>query len=214
VIPPYTYRQLSQQKGIIVEIVKAMADLTGHSGQVTFLPWKRALQQVQSANDKPKMIIPLNRSPERENKFTWIQELYVDQTVLVTHTGAHPKITDPTSATELKTGVLLGSPLEAQLKRLKFKNIDSAVNEETNARKLKFGRIDAWLVARLVAPFVFERQGFSPKELTYGASLDANDLYLGGSKNFPPEIAKKWQQAFAKIKSDGTLRSILEKYLN
>jgi ABC-type amino acid transport substrate-binding protein len=212
VIPPYTYQEVGNQKGLIVEIVEAMARVTGHSGRIKFLPWKRALMEVTEPGGVPRLIIPLNRSPEREDKFLWVQELYVDKTVLVTKKGAQAKIETVDQALNLKTGVLLGSPLEAQLKRLGFREIEPTVDEETNARKLQFGRIAVWHVARLVAPFVFERHGFAVKDLEYGPGLDENDLYLGASKNLPPEQVEKWRKAFQKIKDDGTLEKIVKKY--
>jgi len=215
VIPPYTYTQDGKQKGLIVEIVEAMAKHTGHSAKIKFLPWKRALQDVLDSgkNGIPlRMIIPLNRSEEREFKFTWIQELYVDDTVFVTKKGMSPKIERVEQAVSMSTGVLLGSPLEAQLRRLGFKHIDAAVDEETNARKLNVGRIAVWHVARMVAPYVFTQQGFSPAELEYSTGLEPNDLYLAGSKVFPAGIAEVWRAAFKKIKEDGTFAKIVQNY--
>lgn len=211
IIPPYTYQEVGNQKGLVVEIVEAMAKVAGHSGRIKFLPWKRALLEVTDSS-VPRMIIPLNRSPEREDKFFWIQELFVDKTVLITKRGVHPKIEKVEEALNIKTGVLLGSPLESQLRSLGFREIEPTVDEETNARKLNFGRIGVWHVAKLVAPFVFERHGFAVKDLQYGLGLDENDLYLGASKNFPPAQAEVWRKAYRKIKDDGTLDKIVAKY--
>lgn len=211
-IPPYTFFEGGRQKGLVIELIEAMAKHTGHSGKVRFLPWKRALNEIQESDKIPRMIIPLNRSEEREFKFTWIQELYVDDTTFVTKKGANARIDKIENALLLKTGVLLGSPLEAQLRRLGFKDIDSAVDEDTNARKLNAGRIAVWHVARLVAPFVYLRQGLSTASLEYGATMEPNDLYLAGTKNFPVAIAETWRQAFKKIKSDGTFAEIVKKY--
>jgi polar amino acid transport system substrate-binding protein len=214
-IPPYSFIEDGKQKGLIVEIVEAMAKHTAHSGKIRFLPWKRALQDVLEGGQDGlpvRMIIPLNRSEEREFKFTWIQEIYIDDTVFVTKKGLTPKIERAEQAVSMSTGVLLGSPLEAQLRRLGFKNIDAAVDEETNARKLNIGRIAVWHVARMVAPFVFIQQGFSPSDLEYSAGLEPNDLYLAGSKKFPPGVAELWQAAFKKIKEDGTFAGIVKKY--
>jgi polar amino acid transport system substrate-binding protein len=215
VIPPYSFIENGQQKGLIVEIVEAMAKHAGHSGKIKYLPWKRALQDVLDGGQDGlpvRMIIPLNRSEEREFKFTWIQEIYVDDTVFVTKKGTTPKIERAEQAVSMSTGVLLGSPLEAQLRRLGFKNIEAAVDEETNARKLNMGRIAVWHVARMVAPFVFIQQGFSPTDLEYSAGLEPNDLYLAGSKTFPPGVAEVWRSAMKKIKDDGTFAKIVQKY--
>ena len=41
-IPPYVFQENGQQKGLIVELVEAMARHAGHSAKIRFLPWKRA----------------------------------------------------------------------------------------------------------------------------------------------------------------------------
>lgn len=212
-IPPYTYLEKGESDGLVSAIVKAMAKHVGHSGKIDHLPWVRCLKMASTTNQAaPPLIIPLNRSKKRENTYKWIVELYRDETVLVTKKGQQPVMEDVKLAKNLRTGVLMASPLEQQLRTAGFSKIDPSTDEDTNARKLNAGRLDVWHVARMVAPFVYNRLGLDSTELQYGAKLDVNDLYLAGPKDFPEAEAKKWRQAYEKIKADGTLAKIIQRF--
>ena len=78
-----------------------------------------------------------------------------------------------------------------------------------NARKLRAGRIAAWLVARRVAPFVAYRVDLNPQDLHFGAVLRVNHLYLAGSLSMSDEEVERWRAALAAMKQDGTYERIL-----
>ena len=212
-IPPYSYEDQGKPRGVAIELVEAMAALVGHSGKVTFLPWKRAVALTERVKDKPRLIIPLNRSPERETKFAWVTRLLEDKTVLVTRKGGRrAKVERYEEAKAYTVGVLLGSPLETELRNKGFQNIDVGVDEETNARKLSLGRVDVWFVATMVAPFVYKRLGLPDAELEYGASLQVNDLHLGATSTLPVAELLKWRDAMETIRKNGTYDRILKSY--
>ncbi len=212
VIPPYSYLEDGKPKGIAVELFQEMARVVGHSGKINFLPWKRAVKTVEDALHAPALVLPLNRSPEREKRFGWVVPLLKDDTALVTKMGAKPKLDDPKVARKWSVGVLLGSPLEVELKLNVFENVTASTDEETNAKMLHIGRLDAWFVATMVAPFVYRRLGYDPKELEVGVKMQVNDLHLGATKNFPEAEAKKWRDAFDSLVKAGKVEQLLAAY--
>lgn len=209
-IPPYTS---SETSGLIIEIVNEMANIVGYKNGIQFLPWKRALEyaQIKSA-DRDYLIIPLNRSPERVDKFKWISELYVDETVLIGKKGSQVN-SNIEKILNRPVGVLAGSPLEAQLKRLGFSKISGVHNESMNAKKLHHGRIDIWHAGKMVALDLYRKEGYKTSELEFGASLDKNDLYLAANLDFPEEKAQLWRSALEKIKADGRYDKIVNAFL-
>lgn len=211
-IPPYSFEEDGKPAGVAVEIVQALAAIVGHSGKMTFVPWKRAVAMAERSADAPRLILPLNRSPERESRFTWVVPLLTDATALITRKDGKPRIATYQEARGYSVGVLLGSPLETELRNKGFRRVDVGVDEETNARKLQLGRIDAWFVASMVAPFVYKRLGFQPSDLVYGAELQVNDLHLGATKSLSEAETKAWQSAMEKILRNGTYDQILKKY--
>lgn len=212
VIPPYSYLEGGQPKGIAIELFQEMAKLVGHSGKVTFLPWKRAVKTVEDSVDSPALILPLNRSPERENRFAWVVPLLKDETSLVTKRGNKPKLNDPLVARDWAVGVLLGSPLEVELRDRNFSRITASPEESTNAKMLHINRFDAWFVATMVAPFVYKQLGFDPKELEVGVKLQTNDLHLGATKDLPDAELKRWRDAFEALEKSGKVEKLLSAY--
>jgi polar amino acid transport system substrate-binding protein len=212
VIPPYSYLDGTTPKGIAVELFQEMAKLVGHSGKIQFLPWKRAVKTVEDAHAQPAMILPLNRSPERERRFSWVVPLLKDETALVTKKGVKPKLEDPKTARKWSVGVLLGSPLEAELKLNVFEHVTASPDEETNAKMLHIERLDAWFVATMVAPFVYKRLGYDPKELEVGVKMQVNDLHLGATKELPEAEARKWRDAWETLVKEGRVEKLLAEY--
>lgn len=211
-IPPYSFTENGQPRGVAVELVEALAKEAELDGKMSFMPWKRALKLAEEGGAGPALILPLNRSADREERFLWVVPLLSDDTVLVTYGDQKPEVKSFEQALGWRVGVLAGSPLEAELKEKGFKHVDAGVDEETNARKLHAGRIDVWLVARMVAPFVFERQGFDPKKLVYGVAMRTNDLHLGATKTLPEAEVSKWRKALEALKQRGDYQKIVDRY--
>ncbi|MEY4630537.1 MAG: hypothetical protein RIQ81_657 [Pseudomonadota bacterium] len=208
-IPPYTTVNGSGVDGILAEVVREMARRSGHSGRIELTSWNRAQQLVRDSSDNlPRFIIPLTRTPEREAQYQWIAPILSDDAVIVTMKGTRARIINRNQLAGLRVGALLGSPLAALLKKDGLGTLDAGATEETNAKKLKSGHIDAWFVARKVAPFVFKAEGYDPAQLDYGIVLRRNDLYLAASRNMPRAEVEKWQKAFAAMKKDGSWKRI------
>jgi polar amino acid transport system substrate-binding protein len=208
-IPPYTTAKAGEVGGIVTDVFREMARRVGHAGRIEMTAWNRAQQEVRSPQDgTPRFIIPLTRTPEREKLYQWVAPLLSDDALIVTLKGARPPVTSRKQLAGVRTGALLGSPLEALLRAEGLGVLDAAPNEETNARKLASGHIGAWFVARLVAPEVFTAEGFDPARLDYGIVLRRNDLYLAASPAMPPGEIRKWKAAFLEMKKDGTWKRI------
>jgi polar amino acid transport system substrate-binding protein len=208
-IPPYTTSNGADVGGVVADVFREMAKRTGHSGRIELTSWNRAQQMVRSPQDgNPRFIVPLTRTPEREKLYQWIAPLLLDDALIVTLKGARPPITSRKQLAGVRTGALLGSPLEALLRAEGLGIVDAGTDEETNARKLGSGHIGAWFVARMVAPHVFKSEGFDPARHDYGIVLRRNDLYLAASPGMPAAEIKKWKQAFSAIKKDGTWKRI------
>lgn len=212
-IPPYAYEEKGEAKGILAELVRDLARRIGRSAKMQFLPWARAQQMTTAPREgKPSLLIPLTRTAARESRYVWVAELFADDAILVTLKGARPPLASVGEAKALLTGALIGSPLEDQLRELRFGRIEVGLDEPMNARKLHMGHLDAWFVGRLVAPFVYRQLGLDPAELTVGPTLRTNHLYIGASPNLPAEEIAAWRAAFAAAKGDGTWARIVAAY--
>ena len=213
-IAPYVYLKDGLPAGPMAKVIQEMAHRSDHSGKIEFLPWARAQKLVRDQKDSQiRFILPLTRTPEREDHYIWVVEVMKDDLVFVTDKAKQPEIKNIDDAKNLRVGVLLGSPGEAELKQRGFTNIDASVNEDVNARKLNSSRIDAWLVARTVAPFSWKREALPPKDLEYGVVVRSNHLYLGAAKSTPPDVVARWRKAFDEMKADGTYMRLMNDVL-
>ena len=202
-IPPYVQVERGEVVGSVAQPVRKLARAVGVSDKIEILPWARAQQLVrEAAVGHERLIIPLTRSDQREKDYTWLAEIQRDDLVLVTRAGVRPVVRSEKDAMGLRVGMLRGSPGEADLVARRWPHLDPGTDERVNARKLKTGRIDVWLVARQVAPVAWSKEGFDPTELQYGMVIRTNQLWLAASKNMSAPEVERWRKAWEKIKAE------------
>jgi polar amino acid transport system substrate-binding protein len=214
-IPPFAHQQGKVGQGVVYEIVSQLATRLGQRSTITFLPWKRCQELAQAK--KNVAIFPLARTPEREKKYTWILEVLQDPFVLYKVKGNAADISTIQAAQNLNVGALLGSPAESLLRSKGFKRIDLVPTEEQNLKKLMSGRIDAWLVASMVAASIVKKAETTgdlkkPIEIERGVELEVLRQHLAGNPDIDAATVTKWQEAFEAMKRDGTYERIMANY--
>lgn len=195
--------------GIAVEILKEASKRSGMNFDIQVYPWPRAQENAKSATT-PEGIVPLSRTKEREKDYYWVSKLYEQKMVFVT-------LKEPPNTVEaakaLKIGTLNGNPYAKQLAEMGFNKVELVATEDQNAKKLQAGRIDAWLVSDVIAKTVFSDSVGGATPIKYGATLgEPLQVFLGGTKNFSPDVAKKIDAIIRKMQADGVIDEILKKY--
>lgn len=215
-LPPYTFRVPSSSvsefpgpgRGIVFDVVSAMAKRLGHSGAIEFMPWRRAQQVAMS---EPNVgILALTRTPEREDQYRWLVKILTDDLVLVGGRGVDVSALDKVK--DRPTGVLLRSGAQALLDSKGFSRIVPAPEEWMNARRLRERRIDAWLAPRLMVIYAYREIGGDPASLDIGAIVRPSEIWLAASKSLPDAEAHKWQQAFDAMRADGSYQRLVAEY--
>lgn len=208
--PPYTYQTPTGGAGAIHDVVVEIAKRLGKPASIEFVPWARA--RFDAENNPDTLILPLARTPEREEKYTWLIHVLDDPYVFITLKNSKFDISSLEAAKHLKIGILSGSVADSFLRKLGFTNLEPASTDIQNVKKLKLGRIDAW-----VAPFgcrgQYEKEsGLGLGDIRAGVELTILHEYLGASKSLDPTTVKKWLEAFAAMKRDGSYVAIMKKY--
>lgn len=215
-LPPYTFRVPSSSvsefpgpgRGIVFDVVSAMAKRLGHSGVIEFMPWRRAQQIAMS---EPNVgILALTRTPEREDQYRWLVKILTDDLVLVGGRGVDVSALDKVK--DRPTGVLLRSGAQALLEGKGFTRIVPAPEEWMNARRLRERRIDAWLAPRLMVLYAYREIGGDLASLDIGAIVRPSEIWLAASRSLPDAQARKWQQAFEAMRADGSYERIVAQY--
>jgi len=206
--PPLTTNAGGQPGGVVLEVVREAGRRAGIALEFSFLPWQRAQLETQSRNDV--LIIPFTRTPSREAQYQWVAPVLEFHTVLVTL--ANP----PTSIEEarmLVVGFVRGTSFKDEAEQAGLPYVEESNDDVMNARKLKLGRIGAWITTDLMAQGVYRQAGFDPAELKYGPNLGPVKIsYVAASRDFPKETAKKIADAIDQMRADGSYQAIVKRY--
>lgn len=208
-LPPLTTNAGGQPGGVVLEILREAGRKAGIPLEFSFLlPWQRAQLEVQTRNDV--LLIPLTRTPSREAHYQWVAPVLEFHTVLVTLADPPASIEE---ARKLVVGILRNSSFKDEAERARFPYVEETTEDVMNARKLKLGRIGAWITTDLMAQGVYRQAGFDPAELKYGPNLGPVKFsYIAASHDFPKETAKRIANAINQMRADGSYQAIVKRY--
>lgn len=209
-IPPFCHEKDGAQAGILIDLLSAASRTGGFGFTVRFLPWKRAQAEARAADDV--LIIPMTRTAEREASYRWIAPLLSYRFVIVT-AGHRPPPRTIEEAKGWTIGVLRGNPMDAMLPRLGFTDVRPGDSEEAVAKLLRTRRIDAWVVADIVAADAYRRAGGDAEELAFGPRIgDAQWIFLAASPRFPDEDHRALGAAFERLRTSGEADRIVSRH--
>jgi polar amino acid transport system substrate-binding protein len=192
----------------VLEVVREASRRAGIAVEFSFLPWQRAQLETQARNDV--LIIPFTRTPSREAQYQWVAPVLEFHTVLVTLAKPPSSIEE---ARMLVVGYVRGTSFKDEVEQAGFPYFEESTDDLTNARKLKLGRIGAWITTDLMALGVYRQAGFDPAELKYGPNLGPVKVsWVAASRDFPKEIAKKLANAIDRMRADGSYQAIVKRY--
>jgi len=206
--PPLTTNAGGQPGGVVLEVVREASRRAGIAVEFSFLPWQRAQLETQARNDV--LIIPFTRTPSREAQYQWVAPVLEFHTVLVTLANPPTTIEE---ARMLVVGYVRGTSFKDEVEQAGFPYFEESTDDLTNARKLKLGRIGAWITTDLMALGVYRQAGFDPAELKYGPNLGPVKVsWVAASRDFPKETAKKLANAIDRMRADGSYQAIVKRY--
>lgn len=206
--PPLTTEAGGQPGGVVLEVVREACRKADIPLEFSFLPWQRAQLEAQTRGDV--LIIPFTRTPGRESQYQWIAPVLEFHTVLVTLDSP------PSSIEEARTrvvGYVRGTSFKDEVDHAGFPYVEETDDDVTNARKLKRGRIGAWITTDLMARGVYRQAGLDPAELKYGPTLGPVKVsWVAASHGFPKDVARKIADAIDQMRADGSYQAIVKRY--
>lgn len=207
-IPPYAYVDAAQKsQGDLYHVFQTLVTRLGYDARVEIIPWKRVLMETQKA--VPILFIPAARSPEREKLYQWVEPLMLESFGIFTMPTREREMQDKERIREVRVCTLRGSATEELARRHKLLYLELVATNDTCARLLKAGRVDAWLAARRAAFASFRQVGYDQAQLRSGVELEQWPLYLAASKAVPEAEILRWKNEIVKMRSDGTLTRLL-----
>ncbi len=196
--------------GLACELVLELARRAGHSGAVDLYPFARALAVAASAPDT--LLVPVGRTPAREDRYTWIVPLVEDDFLVVAKRDSTADISSFEALRDLSVGVIrdgVGAQLSAAHG---LRHVSVVTEDQTNARKLDAGRIDAWISSWNGIRAAQRGAGLRIDRLRRGVVGSHVQVYLVGSRDLAPAVTAHWRAAFETMRADGSYGAILRKY--
>jgi len=199
----------SHEPGMALEITRVAAVRADIELEEHFVPWPRAMRIVETRPSA--LIIPISRTPVRENRFTWIEELY---SVELGFISLVQPINDKDTARKLeRVGVWRGTSMESELWQDGFKNIVAVSNDMALAKMLTAGRFDAWYGSLSEAAYQFRDLDVANREkIRFGRPVHSDPIWLAGGVSLPGSVVVRLQAALQSMRRDGIIRAITKHY--
>jgi polar amino acid transport system substrate-binding protein len=197
-------------RGIVGEVAVKAAAMAGYSLRPISPPWPRSQRIVPEGDNL--LIIPLSRTPEREENYTWIVPvLKMDRAFF----SLEKRVESFAQARETfaRIAVGMGSAQEQKLRDEGFSEnqIYPIQIGENPAQMLLLGRVDAWFNGIAETQYIWRE--VSSRTLQTSPVLMSSDLYLACSKKCDATMAQELREAIEKMRADGTVKRTADHYL-
>lgn len=209
-LPPFTVETGPDTPGALVEVVKEMGRRMALDNPVEYLPWARA--QFQTQKQPRSVVLPLTRTPEREEAFHWMVRLYRQNFVFIGKRDNPIRVDDLDDVRKRRIVVLRASPNAVQLRQHGVPNYIEANTVDDMVRMLRNDMVDAIYGGEAICLYVLAKIGIERPELKVSRPLESGDIWLGASPDLGEADAQRWQKAMAQLRADGTYSKILLKY--
>jgi polar amino acid transport system substrate-binding protein len=210
--PPLTLYHDERGHGMVGDITLAAITLSGRTARIVDEPWARA--QVNVASGQNQLIIPLSRTPEREQRYTWIVPIMPLE-------RAFFSLDEPVSSFAQarqryrRIGVGLGTAQVEILRREGFadEQIIQLKLGENPAILLERGRLDAWFTGIPEALYIWHKSSEQRRKLYQSPVLASTDLYLACSRTCDLQIVEQLRAAVLQLESSGVSPRLRQAYL-
>jgi polar amino acid transport system substrate-binding protein len=202
--------------GLTGAMVKAAFEAVGHTVNIQFMPWTRALKEV--LDGRTEVVMGAYYNEDRGKKYIYSDLIYHVDVGLIARPGLAKKSYE--SLQELvpfKIGITRNYANSKEFDAARYLRKYIAASPVLNVRKLYRGRIDMTAMSFDTFRYEAEKEGFCPDRVTFvQPPLQRHGLYIMGSRNIPDgkEIIDDFNKGLKIIRANGTFDQIMKKYRN
>lgn len=210
-LPPMSMAGEPGRRGVLLDLVEQMLAHAGLAVQPQFFPWARAMLL---AAEKPRtLIMPLNRTPEREARFQWLVKLYT-QRISFHSLAGQARVDSLEQARRLRVAVLRGSSTLDTLQQqgVKAGRIYASASVSDMHRALERRLVDALYGSELIHLDAWRRGGRNPAQLQTGLTLESPEVWLAGHNGTTAAEQEPLQRAHAALLADGSIERLFKRY--
>jgi polar amino acid transport system substrate-binding protein len=210
-LPPMTMQGEPGQRGVLLDLVEAMLGQADMAAQPEFFPWARAMLL---ATEKPRtLIVPLNRTADREGRFQWLVKLYAQRFTFITLAGK-PRVQTLDQVRHVRIAGLRGSSNLDRLQSLgvKLSRVYQSASVSDMHRALEQGLVDALYGSELIHIDAWRRSGRNPALLQTGLTLESADVWLAAQGGITEAEQARLQRAHEAMLADGSVERLFKRY--
>lgn len=205
-IPPLSADEGGKAVGPAVELGREMAKAAGIDAQVEIQPNTRVITALDEGDT---IVMALVRSAEREARYIWVAEVYLDGLAFATKVP-NPPIDSLDAARTLDSVLVVNQGgAEVFLKKSGFTNLSSSNRIGLNAKMLDAGRAPAWFNSVTILKSTWRTENLDPDTLQIGKMIVPVPFWVAASRNIPDDTIRKMRERYEAMKADGTYDRLL-----
>lgn len=207
---PHYGSELPEQ-GLTTAIVKAAFKAGGHSSEVDFIPWARALKEVEEG--QADVVMGAYHNKEREQSYIFSDPIYFLQLGLIARPGlgvsAYKTLHDLAS---YSIGISRGFANSEEFDAADYLDKQVATFPNLNIRKLFRGRIDMAVMNFDLFRYEAKKEGFCISKVEFmEPPLETHGLYLMASRQIGDgeKIIQDFNRGLDTIRKNGEFDRIV-----
>ena len=202
------------EKGLTTAIVKAAFKAEGHRSDVDFIPWERALKEVEEG--KSDVVMGAYHSEERENSYIFSEPIYFLELGLIARPGlGMSRYNSLRDLTPYSIGISRGFANSEEFDAANYLDKQAATFPNLNIRKLFRGRIDMAVMNFDLFRYEAKKEGFCISDVEFmEPPLETHGLYLMASRQIPDgeRIIRDFNRGLDKIRKNGEFDRIVGRF--
>ena len=202
------------EKGLTTAIVKAAFRAEGHNSDVDFIPWARALKEVEQG--KSDIVMGAYHNKEREQSYIFSDAIYFLELGLIARPGLG--VSNYQSLRDLasyRIGISRGFANSEEFDAADYLDKQVATYPNLNIRKLFRGRIDMAVMNFDLFRYEAKKEGFCISDVAFmEPPLETQGLHLMASRQIADgrEIIQDFNRGLDKIRKNGEFDRILARF--
>ncbi len=202
------------EKGLTTALVTAAFKASGHDAEVDFIPWARALKEVEDGNADVVMGAYFNE--ERSKIFHYSKEIYsLDLGMIARPNLGVRKYNSLRELAPYKIGVSRGFANSEEFDAASYLDKQVATYPNLNIRKLFRGRIDIAVMNFDLFRYEAKKEGFCISDVEFmEPPLKKQGLYVMASRNIDDgeRIIEDFNRGLDSIRESGEFLRIVSRF--
>ncbi len=207
------YGSYLPEQGLTTAIVKAAFKAGGHTSSVYFIPWARALKEVEEG--KADIVMGAYHNKDREQTYIFSDPIYRLELGLIARPGLGlDRYQNLRDLTPYSIGITRGFANSEEFDAANYLDKHVASTTNLNIRKLFRGRIDMAVMNYDLFRYEARKEGFCIGDVQFiEPPLETHGLYLMASRNIDDgeQIIQDFNRGLETIRKNGEFDRIVNR---